>query len=290
MTYEKTQVKLQSQVEKVLGTVWLPQEDMFTFKIKRELAKENLPFGDPGTFIPLKPTKRLIMSKLASVFDPIGAGAAVHVKPKIAMQKLWQNGLSWDDEVPPEIKRKRMTLFEEMIALNNVRFKRCLTPPNACGDPSLIVFSDASRQAFGACAYVQWKLKDGRFGVRFAAAKCRAAPLKELTIPCLELQAAVLASRLGSNIVEESRFKFERIRYFSESLVTLSWIRSESRSFKPLLSCRVGEIQSKTKPADWFHCPTMLNVADDLTKGILVEEMNGKWFNGPKFLQQGEEF
>ena len=99
MTYEKTQVKLQSQVEKVLGTVWLPQEDMFTFKIKRELAKENLPFGDPGMFIPLKPTKRLILSKLASVFDPIGAGAAVHVKPKIAMQKLWQNGLSWDDEV-----------------------------------------------------------------------------------------------------------------------------------------------------------------------------------------------
>ena len=121
-----------------------------------------------------------------------------------------------------------MKLFEEMIALNNVKFKRCLTPPNACGDP------------FGACAYVQWKLKDERFGVRFAAAKSRVAPLKELTIPRLELQAAVIASRLGSNIVEESRFKFERIRYFSDSLVTLSWIRSESRSFKPFVSCRVG--------------------------------------------------
>ena len=100
---------------------------MFTFKIKRELAKENLPLGAPGAFIPLKPTKRLILSKLASVFDPIGAGAAVLVKPKITMQKLWQIGLGWDDEVPPEIKRKQMTLFEEMIALNNVKFKRCLT-------------------------------------------------------------------------------------------------------------------------------------------------------------------
>lgn len=44
----------ESLVEKVLGTVWLPQEDMFTFTIKFELAKENLPSGDPGTFIPLK--------------------------------------------------------------------------------------------------------------------------------------------------------------------------------------------------------------------------------------------
>ena len=109
-----------------------------------------------------------------------------------------------------------------MIALNNVKFKRYLTPSNACGDPFLIVFSDASRQVFGACAYVQCNLKDGRFGVCFAAAKSKVAPLKEPTIPRLELQAAIITSYFGSNIVEESRFKFERIRYFSDSLVTLS--------------------------------------------------------------------
>ena len=177
-----------------------------------------------------------------------------------------------------------------MIAIKNFKFKRYLTPPNACGDPSLIVFSDASRQAFGACAYVQWKLKDGRLGLWFAAAKSRVTPLKEVTIPRLQLQAAVIASRLGSNIVEESPFKFERIRYFSDSLVKFSWTRSESTSFKPFVSCWVGEIQSKSKPAHWFHCPTMLNVAEDSTKGILVEEMNGRLFNSPKFLQQGEEF
>ena len=78
----------ESQVEKVLGAVWLPREDMFTFKIKLELAKENLPLGDPGTFILLKMTKRLLLNKLAGVFDPMGTGAAVLVKPKIAMQEL----------------------------------------------------------------------------------------------------------------------------------------------------------------------------------------------------------
>ena len=35
------------------------------------------------------PKKRLILSKLAGVFDPMGTGAAVLVKPKIAMQELW---------------------------------------------------------------------------------------------------------------------------------------------------------------------------------------------------------
>ena len=82
-------------------------------------------------FIPVKLTKCLILSKLAGIFDPIGAGTTVLIKPKIAMQELWQLGLGWDDEVPPEVKRKWMRLFEEMMALNNVQFELCLTPPNA---------------------------------------------------------------------------------------------------------------------------------------------------------------
>ena len=76
-------------------------------------------------------TKRLILSKLAGIFDSVGAGAAVLIKPKIAMQELWQFGLDWDEEVSPENKRKWMKLFEEMMALNSVQFTRCLTPPNA---------------------------------------------------------------------------------------------------------------------------------------------------------------
>ena len=77
-----------------------------------------------------------------------------------------------------------MRLFEEMMALNNVQFERCLTPPNAIGNPSLVVFCDASQRAFSACA------QTGKFGVRFVAAKSRVAPFKELSIPRLELQAA----------------------------------------------------------------------------------------------------
>ena len=275
----------ESHTEKVLGTVWLPKEDKFSFKIKIDLASER----DSAVFVPIRLTKRQILSKLAGIFDPIGAGAAVLVKPKIAMQELWQLGLGWDDEVPPEVKRKWMVLFEEMIALNSVKFERCLTPPNATGDPSLVVFCNASRLAFGACAYMKWKLDDGQFGTRFVAAKARVAPLKELTIPRLELQAAVLASRLGKSILQESRFNFERVRYLSDSRVALTWIKGETRSFKPFVSCRVAEIQSNSSPEDWSHCPTELNVADDLTKGIAATEVNGRWFNGPKFLQLPED-
>lgn len=100
------------------------------------------------------------------------------MKPKIEMQELWQLGFGWDDEVPPELKREWMKLFEEMVALNNYKFKRCLTPPDAIEDPLLVFVCDASSLAFGACAYARWKLPDGKFGARCIDAYSRVAPLK----------------------------------------------------------------------------------------------------------------
>lgn len=129
---QKYQMKLYLEakvmLKNVLGTVWLSEKDTFTFKIKIELAKETMPLGNPD-FIPVKLTKRLILSKLAGIFDPVGAGAAVLIKPKIVMQELWQLGLGWDNALPPEVKRK-MRLFKEIMAFNNIQFERCLAPPN----------------------------------------------------------------------------------------------------------------------------------------------------------------
>lgn len=266
--------------ERVLGMVWSPKEDMFSYKVKIDAtASEVKPKGL---------TKRKILSYVAGIFDPIGAGAPVLVKAKIAMQELWQLGLDWDDEVPSEIRNKWMELFKELDALNSFKFNRCLKPMNVIEDPWLIVFCDASRLAFGACAYVRWKLVNGEFEVRFVAAKTRVSPLKELSIPRLELQAAVLASRLAKTTRGQFRFNFSRSIYFTDSLVVLAWIQSQSRCYKPFVSCRIGEIQSSSEPLEWKYCPTQLNVADDLSKGISTKDLHGRWMNGPTFLRQVE--
>ena len=69
-----------------------------------------------------------------------------------------------------------------MVLLNEVHFDRCLTQPNVVGKPVLCVFSDASEDAFGACAYARWELSTGGFDARFIAAKSRVVPLKKLTV------------------------------------------------------------------------------------------------------------
>ena len=68
------------------------------------------------------------------------------------------------------------------------------------------------------------------------------------------------------------------------STVTLAWIQGPSRSFKPFVSSRVGEIQSNSDPNQWKHIPSEDNVADDLLRGIRINELQGSWMNGPEFL------
>ena len=172
-----------------------------------------------------------------------------------------------------------------MVQLNGVRFARCLTPPKTIGQPVLCVFSDTSEDAFGACANARWQLSTGGFSAQFIAAKSRVAPLKKLTIPRLELQGAVLASRLGKTILKESRLNFEKSVFLLDSQIVLAWIRSETRRFKPFVSVRVGEIQDNSDPAQWRHVKGEQNVADDVSRGIPVESLTGRWQYGPDFLR-----
>ena len=131
---------------------------------------------------------------------------------------------------------------------------------------------------------MRWEIGEKSYDVRFVAAKSRVAPLKELSIPRLELQAAVLAARLYKSIQSESRILFERVIFFTDSKIVFIWIRSQSRAFKPFVSVRVGEIQSKSNPCEWQHILEELNVADDVSRGIQVESLEGRWKRGPEFL------
>ncbi|XP_068675570.1 uncharacterized protein [Montipora foliosa] len=252
---------------------------MFTLKAKPELLlSQELPML----------SKRTILSQVARIYDPIGFASAFLIRAKIGLQELWEKGVGWDEELPSETQEKWTNLFQEMKSLNGTSFERCLTSPYAVGRPVICVFSDASEDAFGSCAYARRQLSSGEYDIRFIAAKSRVAPLKRLTIPRLELRGAVLASRLCKTIVDESRFQFEKVILFLDSKIVLAWIRSEARRFKPFVSVRVGDIQTNTDPSQWKHIPGEMNVADDVSRGISVRNLVERWQHEPKFFRLPE--
>jgi hypothetical protein len=147
----------QSQTDaKVLGVSWDSVKDVLKYKYKRK-----------------------ILSQIARIYDPIGFVAPFLVRAKINLQELWEEGVDWDDELAPSTQKKWSSYFEEMKQLNGVSFERCICPRNIVEPPILCVFADASRGAFGTCAYLRSEISSGEIKVKFIAAKSRVAPLKE---------------------------------------------------------------------------------------------------------------
>ena len=89
--------------------------------------------------------------------------------------------------------------------------------------------------------------------------------------------------------MKECTIQFADVKFFTDSSITLAWIQSPSRSFKPFVSARVGEIQNNSDPSQWKHTTGEENVADDVSRGLHVQQLTGRWMNGPEFLKLPEE-
>ena len=164
--------------EKVLGSLWNVKTDKFHFRVAIDLLKLKESPGHKQNM-----TKRMILSQVARIYDPIRFAAAFIIRTKIGMQRLWQRGLDWDDEVPLAVQESWISLFQEIKELDSVSFERCLTVGHAMEPPMLCVFADASQEALGACAYARQRKDNNTYAVKFIAAKSRVSPPKQLKQP-----------------------------------------------------------------------------------------------------------
>ncbi|XP_037804526.1 uncharacterized protein LOC119598900 [Penaeus monodon] len=192
---------LDSHNEKVLGLIWTPTEDRFIYKVKLNFATKfrNVrkgPYLDGLSLdanLPKILTKRMIQSQVAAIYDPLGLNVPFTLIPKVLMRETITNERNmgsvcgWDDAIPERLRDKWSNFFHEVFELENLSFARCVKPENALGKPMLVIYSDGSLLAYGACAYVRWELVDGHYESHLVMAKNRIAPIKQLTIPHLEL-------------------------------------------------------------------------------------------------------
>ncbi|GFX93987.1 DUF1758 domain-containing protein [Trichonephila clavipes] len=112
------------------------------------------------------------------------------------------------------------------------------------------------------------------------------APLKSLTLLRLELTAALLSARLAKQV--SSCFKYDaNIYYWTDSLISYYSIRGDSSAFKPYIKNRVQEIQLRSDPIQWGHCPGKDNPADLLSHGTYAVKLaqNEPWWHGPPWLK-----
>ena len=156
---------------------------------------------------------------------------------------------------------------------------------------TLYGFCDASSRAYAGVVYLLLKTSVSH-SVKFVAAKTRVAPLQCQTIPRLELLSALLLARLLSIIAESLEFELPLSppRCFTDSRVSLCWIKGSDKTWKAFVQNRVTEIRRLIPPTCWRHCPGKDNPADIPSRGITPLELSTRvlWHVGPPWLVKEE--
>ena len=109
--------------------------------------------------------------------------------------------------------------------------------------------------------------------------------MKALSIPKLELQAALFATRLKEEILKDLTFKVTDIFMWTDSTTVLQWLHSCSK-LPVFVGNRTGQILESTTTDQWHHILSGDNPADTGTRGISSEALKeSSWVNGPSMLR-----
>ncbi|XP_045022777.1 uncharacterized protein LOC116935689 [Daphnia magna] len=274
-TVDSTCSLASDEAEKLLGIFYEPSTDDLTFRVT---GADEVEWTRAG-----------LLSKVAAVYDPLGRAAPLIVKAKIKLRELGIKGLNWKDVVTGEDKAWWQRWFSTLKQLNSIRMPRNFQPNKRNIKRSqLLTFCDASEEVVAAAVYLNTSYEDGSSSCRLVMVKTKLAPRKTISIPKLELNAALLGARLSRYVEEALNLPGLTRLFWTDSSTTRNWLRAVVAHYTPFVSHRIGEIQSVTDPSEWRFVPGKQNIADVATRSLLVDEepIPPGWLEGPDFLKQ----
>lgn len=258
-------------IQPTLGLQWHPQEDSFSFTIRP---------GGAGTI-----TKRVALSETARLFDPLGWLAPSIIRAKILLQTTWLRHLDWDTPLSPADAHLWQGFREELPCLATIRIPRWIYSGLPQAHLELHGFADASERAYAAVIYLR-AATPTETRVTLLMAKTRVAPIKQVSLPRLELCAATLLGRLATHAANILSTDRTAITLWSDSTVALAWIQGHPSRWKTYVANRVSEIQRTLPEATWRHVPSSDNPADCASRGLPPGKLPSYtlWWNGPTWL------
>ena len=108
-------------------------------------------------------------------------------------------------------------------------------------DVHLHCFCDASELAYAAVLYVRCDYGNDHIETRLVAAKTRVAPIKQQTIPRLELLGALILARLLRSVIVQLK-EVSQVYCWTDSMTVLQWIRNK-HVYRQYVQNRIDEIR-----------------------------------------------
>lgn len=263
----------------------MPEMSSKALGIKWEVCEDTFYYVSKTVSYTGKVTRRIMLSQVASMYDPLGCiGPIVHLG-KVLFQEATRMRLPWDEPVSISLSQRWISWLSSLGELSRLKFSRCLIPEAFVdGVAELHHFCDASQVGYGACSYMRVINRSGKIRVTLLISKGRLVPLKSVTIPRLELASAVVAVKLETLLRRELDIPLIASTFWTDSEIVLAYIRSETRRFKVFVANRVSIIRQSSTPDQWHHISGDCNPADILSRGCVVESLPESWVSGPPML------
>ncbi|XP_063436701.1 uncharacterized protein LOC134718141 [Mytilus trossulus] len=266
----KDRVVDNDKIIKVLGLKWNAEKDTITFAKKDALGNKNK-----------NVTKRDVLKQTSRIYDPLGILSPITVRNRMFLQELWKNGLDWDQSLSSEFTKQWTEIAQNTEKALETEIPRMyLQGEEDISNSTLHIFTDASAKAYGACAYFVTEKQSS-----LVMAKSRVAPLKQITIPKLELMGAVIGARLLDYIGKNIHFSTAFL--WTDSQIVLQWMNT-TKPLNVFTRNRVQEIKKLTEKYQWKYCPTNSNPADLLSRGVDFDKFadSDLWFKGPTWINE----
>ncbi|GBN91746.1 hypothetical protein AVEN_913-1 [Araneus ventricosus] len=230
------------------------------------------------------PTKGVALSACGVPCDPLDILTPFTVRIKLLIQKLWENGFTWDEPLPPDIEFKEWPhelTFVQDVVVPHLHFSVMKTELLEV-DKS----SGASHKVY--CSVDDFRMKHPNdVKANFIVSKSRLTPLRTVTLPRLELLGSVALARLCVYLSKTfPLIKEGSISFWSDSQIYLHRVKSVSILWKHYVQNKENEIKEETDPMNWYFCDGKTNPASKFTRGITIHNlMNDEtWWTDPSWL------
>ena len=273
---EQVDISDRTIVEQTLGIKWNLQEDCFSI----------------NTGITVKPTtRRGILSMVSSLYDPLGWVSPFTLLGKNIVKQLCSDGLDWDEPVPDDVEGPWEEWKSDLARVADISIPRTYAfSEHSLADSKceLHHFSDASLDGYGACSYLRIMDQDGAVSTSLVMSKSRVTPKKLMTIPRLELAAALTAVKSSVFLRNELCLPNLTEHFWTDSLAVLGYIQNDSKRFHVFVANRVQQIRQASSVQQWRHVASAENPADLASRGARAENLKTStlWWKGPPFLRE----
>lgn len=166
--------------------------------------------------------------------EPLGSTTPVTIRGKLMLQQIWKLGFAWDNVVSEDLASEFCSYAGDLRNLKSFSFPRYIKVSDSM---RLFSFADVSEQAYCVSFYLVWSSN-----LQLYCSKTRVAPLKLLTTPQLEFQAAVPSVPLVERVNRIVQIPLNRISFFTDSTIVLSWL---ARPANDLVRNRVAKIATR---------------------------------------------